>query len=331
MSSSTGYLLAAIAFDPTIRGVLVVMVSVGVLVGSVYLLNATNTGIRTGFLITVAGLAGWCFSLGIFWTIYGIGMVGLSPTWTAKEINFDRNAATVTENVDRLPNTDPSAGQVQSAQELLTTFELNNPEVRAQIESTEGEGFTPRSLTQVVTLVPELKTELDTQLGGWRILAESDSRRGEAIASSDAAVAAAQVFGTDTSASDYTVKDVFFYGGKNAAEPETVKGERSLIQQVVNRVETTLQIKNPTLYAAITIQKNGEVVVAPGEAPPPAEIDTTASTITVILERNLGNKRVIPALFALFSGILFFVFCWMLHTRDKKSAAMRAAWDGKAS
>jgi hypothetical protein len=279
----------------------------------------------------MAALTGWCFSLGIFWTIYGIGMVGLSPTWTAREINFDRNAATVTENVEKLPNTDPSAGEVKSAQELLANFEESNPEVREQIESTEGEGFTPRSLTQVVTLVPELKTELDTQLGCWRILAESDSRRGEAIASSDAAIAAAQVFGTDTTASDYTVKDVFFFGGKRAAEPETVKGERSLIQQVVHRVETTLQIKNPPLLAAITIQKNGEVVVAPGEAPPPAEIDTTATTITVILERNLGNKRVIPALFALFSGILFFVFCWMLHTRDKKAAEMRAAWDGKAS
>jgi len=331
MSSSTGYLLAAIAFDPTIRGVLVVMVAVGVLVGSVLLLNATNTGIRTGFLITMAALTGWCFSLGIFWTIYGIGMIGAAPSWTAKEINFDRSSATVTENVDRLPNTDALAGQVQSAQELLTTFELNNPEVRAQIESTEGEGFVPKSLTQVATLVPELKTELDTQLGGWRILAESDSRRGEAIASSDAAIAAAQVFGTDTTASNYTVKDVFFYGGKTAAEPETVKGERSIFQRVLHRIETTLQIKNPTLYAAITIQKNAEVVVAPGEAPPPAEIDTTASTITVILERNLGNKRVIPALFALFSGILFFVSCWMLHTRDKKAAAMRAAWDGKAS
>ncbi|KLR62277.1 hypothetical protein IMCC26207_104127 [Actinobacteria bacterium IMCC26207] len=331
MSSSTGYLLAAIAFDPTIRGVLVVMVAVGVLVGSVLLLNATNTGVRTGFLITVAALTGWCFSLGIFWTIYGIGMIGKAPSWTAKEINFDRSSDTITENVDKLPITDASAGQVKSAQELLTTFELNNPEVKAQIESTEGEGFVPKSLTQVATLVPELKTELDTQLGGWRILAESDSRRGEAIASSDAAIAAAQVFGTDTTASDYTVKDVFFYGGKNAAEPETVKGERSLFQRVRHRIETTLQIKNPTLYAAITIQKNAEVVVAPGEAPPPAEIDTTASTITVILERNLGNKRVIPALFALFSGILFFVFCWMLHTRDKKSAAMRAAWDGKAS
>ena len=331
MTSSAGYFIAAIAFDPAIRGVLVVMASIGALVGSVYLLNATNTGIRTGFLITMAALTGWCFSLGIFWTIYGIGMIGAAPSWTAREINFDRNSATVTEHVDKLPNTDPSAGQVKSAQELLTSFEADNPEVRAQIESTEGEGFVPKSLTQVATLVPELKTELDTQLGGWRILAESDSRRGEAIASSDAAIAAAQVFGTDTTASNYTVKDVFFYGGKTAAEPETIKGERSIFQRALHRIETTLQVKNPTLFAAITIQKNAEVVVAPGEAPPPAEIDTTASTITVILERNLGNKRVIPALFALFSGILFFVFCWMLHTRDKKSAAMRAAWDGKVS
>lgn len=331
MSSSTGYFLAAIAFDPAIRGVLVVMASVGALMGSVFLLNATNTGIRTGFLISMAALMGWCFSLGLFWTIYGIGMIGVAPSWTAKEVNFNRSSATVTEHVDKLPDTDPEAGQVVSAQELLASYEEKNPEVRKQIEASEGEGFVPKSLTQVTTLVPQLKTELDQQLGGWRILAESDSRRGEAIASSDASIAAAQVFGTDTSPSDYTVKDVFFFGGKTAAEPETVKGERSVIQGAIGRVETTLQVKNPPLYAAITIQKNAEVVVAPGEAPPPAEIDTTASTITIILERNLGNKRVIPALFALFSGILFFVFCWMLHTRDKKAAAMRAAWDGKAS
>ncbi len=26
-------------------------------------------------------------------------------------------------------------------------------------------------------------------------------------------------------------------------------------------------------------------------------------------------------------GVAFFLFCWMLHTRDRKAAAMRAAWD----
>ena len=323
--------LAAIAFDPAIRGVLVVMVAVFCLFGSVYLIVATNTGIRNGFLIAMAGLTGWCFSLGIFWTIYGIGMIGKTPTWTAKEINFDRDATPITEHVDKLPNTDPEAGKVRSAAEMLDSFEEQNPGVRDQIEATEGDGFVPKSLTQVITLVPELKTQLDEKLGGWRILPESDSRRGEAVAASDAALLASQVFGPNTTSANYTTKDVFFYGGKAAAEPETIKGERSLLQKAWHRIETTLQVKNPTTYAAITLQKNVSVVVPPGEAPPPAEVDTNASTITVILERNLGNKRVIPALFAAFCGVLFFVFCWMLHTRDKRGMAARAAWDPKAS
>ena len=84
--------LAAIQFDPHIRGVLVVLVGVVVLFGSVYLLVATNTGVRTGFLIAAAGLTGWCFSMGIFWWIYGIGMVGHMPSWMEREINFDRAA-----------------------------------------------------------------------------------------------------------------------------------------------------------------------------------------------------------------------------------------------
>ena len=53
--------------------------------------------------------------------------------------------------------------------------------------------------------------------------------------------------------------------------------------------------------------------------------------MTVVLQRNLGNKRVIPFLFALFSGILFAVFCSMLHTRDKRAMATRADWDPKAA
>lgn len=331
MSYSAGTFLAAISFDPTIRGILIVVIAVVALIGSVYLILATNTGIRNGFLIAMAGLFGWCFSMGLFWTIYGIGMVGQSPTWTAKEINFDRNASTITENVELLPDTNPAAGQVQSAQELLEQFEQENPEVREQIEATEGEGFVPESLTQVVTLVPEIKTQLDDELGGWRILSESDSRRGEASASADAAMVEAQVFGPETSAADYSIQDVFFFGGKSAAEPETIEGERGVLEQAWRRIETTLQVKNPTTYAAITLQKNVDVVVPPGEAPPPAEIDTSASTITVILERNLGNKRVIPALFTLFTGLLFGAFCWMLHTRDRRATEMRAAWDPKAT
>ncbi|HTO01879.1 MAG TPA: hypothetical protein VL068_14515 [Microthrixaceae bacterium] len=323
--------LAAIAFDPTIRGILVVMVAVGVLFGSLYLIVATNTGIRNGFLISMAALTGWCMSMGLFWTIYGIGMVGAAPTWTTTEINFDRGAPVVTEHLSALPNTSPDAGKIPTAEELLTRYEEENPKVRAQIEATEGEGFVPDSLTEVVTLVPTLKAQLDPKLGGWRILPESDSRRGEAVASVDGALAANQVFGSNTSSSNYTVFDVFFYGGKGAAEPETIPGERNIFEKAWHRIETTFEVKNPTLYAAVTLQRNIDQTAAPGEAPPPAQINEDASMVTVVLQRNLGNKRVIPFLFSLFTGILFAMFCWMLHTRDKRGMAARANWDPKAS
>ncbi len=63
-------------------------------------------------------------------------------------------------------------------------------------------------------------------------------------------------------------------------------------------------------------------------APSACAVSTSSSsTVTVIFERNLGNKRLVPFLFALFNGVLFFVFVWMLHTRDKKVWEMRENWD----
>lgn len=319
--------LAAIAFDPTIRGILVTMVGVAVLGGSLYLLLATNMGSRLGFLLTMASLTGWLFSMGIFWWIYGIGLIGRMPSWTPVEVNFDRSVATVTPNVDKLPDSDPQTGTLPTPQELLASYEERNPDVRAQIEATEGENFEPRSLTQVVTLVPELKVELQEQLNGWKILPESDSRRGEAVASAEAEMVAAGVFGSDTTPASYTVKDVFFYGGKAAAQPEDIPGERGPLEKAWLRIAQSFQVKNPTQYAAITVQKNIPQTVAPGEAPPPPRIDENATTVTAIFERNLGNRRLIPFLFAMFNGVLFFVFCWMLHTRDKRATEMRANWD----
>lgn len=313
-------LLAAIAFDPAIRGILVVLVGIGVLGGSAYALVATNTGIRTGFMITMAALLGWCFSMGVIWWIYGLGLVGVAPTWQVTEVNFDPTAREQ-EVLHSLP--DPDTG-LPAPEEFFGTFEAANPEIRAEIEATEGEGFVPRSLTQVVTLVPELRDELNEELGGWRILDEADSRRGEAIATVDAGLAANGVFGQNTSAGDYTTKDVFFFGGKSSNEP---RDGMPTIERAWERVSSIFQVKNPELYAAVTLQKNLPVVVAPGEAPPPAEVNPEASTVTVLMVRNLGNVRLIPALFTIFTGLGFAVFCWMLHTRDKRAMAARESWD----
>lgn len=315
-------ILAAIAFDPTIRGVFVVLTGVVVLCGSVYMLLATNTGLRTGFLIALTCLFGWMFAMGAIWWMYGIGLKGKDPSWIEREVNFTRDDPVAVEQLNKLPRTEDLPDPVK----LLRAYEAKNPAVAQKILETEGEGFKPSTLTKAVTVVPSLKVQLDDQLNGWRILPESDSRRGDAVAAADATMVNTKVFGETTSSSDYIVKDVFFYGGKKAAEPETIKGERNLFQKAWNRIATTFQVKNPPLYAAITLQKTADVVVAPGEAPPPPVADEDAQIITVVLERNLGNKRFIPALFTIFSGIIFAVCAWMLHDRDKRAMAARAEW-----
>ena len=50
-----------------------------ILCGSVFLLLATNTGVRLGFLLALTGLFGWMTIMGITWSMYGIGVQGAGP------------------------------------------------------------------------------------------------------------------------------------------------------------------------------------------------------------------------------------------------------------
>ncbi|MEE9413646.1 MAG: hypothetical protein V3V01_00075, partial [Acidimicrobiales bacterium] len=80
-------LLAAIEFRPQIAGVLVVLVGIIVLMGSIWLLLTTNTGIRLGSLIALASIFGWMFIMSAVWWVYGIGYAGSSPVWVTNDIN----------------------------------------------------------------------------------------------------------------------------------------------------------------------------------------------------------------------------------------------------
>ena len=81
-----GQVVAALSWDPQVRGFLIVLTGFTILVGSVYLLLATNTGARLGFLLAMAGFAGWCALMGWIWVIYGIGIKGDEPHWQVKEV-----------------------------------------------------------------------------------------------------------------------------------------------------------------------------------------------------------------------------------------------------
>jgi hypothetical protein len=86
-------LIGAIAFDPTIRGVLVVVVSTTVLLGSIFMILATNSGVRVGFLVAASGFFAWMFLMGSIWVIYGIGLKGRDPAWMPTDINYSRTTA----------------------------------------------------------------------------------------------------------------------------------------------------------------------------------------------------------------------------------------------
>jgi hypothetical protein len=116
--------LAAISWEPHIRGMLAVLIGFVVLCGSVYLLLATNSGARTGLLIAIAGLFGWMSIMGVVWWVYGIGWAGDAPSWRAVEINWDGGETAVTEIVsedpsleswDAIPSDNPSFGELSAA------------------------------------------------------------------------------------------------------------------------------------------------------------------------------------------------------------------------
>lgn len=73
----------AIGWEPELRGLLTVIIAVVALNGTVYLVLSTNLGARLGFLVALAGLAGWMALMGLIWMIYGIGLQGPLPSWAA--------------------------------------------------------------------------------------------------------------------------------------------------------------------------------------------------------------------------------------------------------
>ena len=108
-------LVAALTWDPQVKGGLYVLLSVLILCGSAYLLLSTNVGARLGFLLSAAGLFGFLAVLGIIWWVYGIGPIGPDPAWHSEgivtgDLARSRNPALedFPEDWKRLEVTDPA-------------------------------------------------------------------------------------------------------------------------------------------------------------------------------------------------------------------------------
>lgn len=70
-------------------------------------------------------------------------------------------------------------------------------------------------------------------------------------------------------------------------------------------------------YLVVQVQKT--LPPAAGQRPAP---DPAARPAAVVMLRDLGAKRLNPAVFALSSTALFLLICYKLHVRDKEAAAL---------
>ena len=296
---TTLHLLAGIAFDPTIRGLLVVGVGVVVLMGSIYLILGTNVGTRLGFMLSAAGLFGWLFLLGLIWWMYGIGMKGQDPHWKVVEVNVGHLDQAALEDARALN---------------LETLETVTPDT---LNDAEGDEYA------------KLRDRIDPTLGhGWKLLPASDPARGEAQATVDEFLKEAELPGVQLPDTDDNGKPIThpiedssdylpLYGFEKGGKPQNKEGA-DMLSRIQNKIGNTVRILNPPRYAIIQVQPVIQAKEVPGEAPPPPTVDEDQPVISVIMERNLGDRRFPAAMITIGSGSIFALLCYLLHLRDKR-------------
>lgn len=308
--------LAAIAWDPQIRGALSVVVMVALLMGSVYVVLATNLAKRLGFLVALTGFFGWMTLLGINWWVYGQGWIGDEPTWEVEEINTGDLAAA---NLEEARSLSPEL--IEEALEVDPVFQEAQDEAVA--EAAENGDPEPLPFEVINSLTPdqfeELSEEVKDDLGGWRLLDEANPVRGDAQSVVDEALQGADYPGLDTP-NEYVVQYGMDIGGKPPADDD------DLWDVISNRVTNTLKFKHPPKYAIVMVQPGSfETPPVPGEPPPTVVPNDDSEVVSVVMVRNLGDLRLPAAMTTIVSGMLFGLGCYMLHVRDKTIEANRAA------
>lgn len=280
--------LAGIAWDPEIRGILSVLVGVVVLGGSVYLLLGTNVGNRLGILLSLAAIFGWMTIHGLVWLIYPpiMGPAGRGPSWEIQEVVYGDLTASM---LDKAHGVDTSA--------LPPSEEIDD--------------LTPEDVAAV-------SEEHAEDLDGWELLAASDASRGEAQTAVDAVLAEGIVPGLEESTSR-----VFTYTFETGGKPQ--RESDSVIDRVSNRIGNTLRLTHPPHYAVVQMQPATVEEAPPGEPPNQPEIVEGSQTVSVVLIRDIGERRLPATLIFLGSGLIFGLLCVMLHQRDRRVAEHRSA------
>ena len=284
--------IAGIGWEPEIRGALTVVLASTVLMGSVWLLLASNTGVRLGSLLTLAGFFGWMFLMGIVWWIYGIGYAGSTPTWVYEELAFESEGAAeiATDEVE----------QIASNEDLPLAIDLvriyGDDDLKATLDSVDEDEITTRlteanealpdgdprklsddqlavaidtaiaeaerrneqlTLTQLAAIAPEVVAEAEADglldFGDWRLVDAAEA--GEA---QTAAIAALQEEGVILEPGEIVFVNAYQQGGKPSRD------DNSIWNRFSNRIERLVMTRTDQSPPAVDdlYQNRRRVLVA---------------------------------------------------------------------
>lgn len=146
--------------------------------------------------------------------------------------------------------------------------------------------------------------------GGWDLLSSAEA--GEANAAAEIVIMESGVFPADPDAATpaYAIVDTYQRGGKPKPQSD------SIWDRAINKITNSALLGHPTNYVVVQARP---IVARPqiaGEPPPLAEIDRNGQTLSIVLERNLGDRRLVPGLVTIGSGLLFVALCINLHVRE---------------
>lgn len=324
-------LIAGLAWDPEIRGFMAVFAGVFVLMGSVWLLLASNTGTRLGTLIAVAGFFGWMVIMASVWWLYGIGWAGDAPTWQLQEINVGQLDAAALGEATTLPDQDelPSAFELVVNSDDPVAHAEFGVVTRETLAADETEGLTAAEIDELVAdelarnqattlselaavspnVIEEAAEAGRLDFGGWKLLSTAEA--GEAQASAVAMLTESPDLPFSSQA-DFKLLDAYTIGGKRG-----LPDDPNRLDRVWTQIRTALTITHPTRYGVVQVQEVIDQPLVPGLPPLRPVIDADKPVISVIMIRDLGNLRLKPALVTIGSMCIFIALCLFLHERDK--------------
>ncbi|MEO0494256.1 MAG: hypothetical protein AAF081_12670 [Actinomycetota bacterium] len=362
-------------WDPHVRGFLAVLAGFCVWMGSIWIIVSSNSGVRLGTLLSLAGLFAWMTIMASVWWIYGFGWVGDGPAWEEVEIveGTDEEGHltfAALDEANRLQSESlPSAHEkvvdaAESAEaefgadwRTLGTSGLSNDEAdrlveiqvadaefgvvvaeRLTADQTEGLSLIEidelvaseqakneaTSWSELAAVAPGLIDQDNVNLGGWTLLSTAEA--GEAQASAIAMLLESDDFDFASQA-EFKVLDAYTIGGK-----EGLPDDPSVFDRIWTKIRSTAQITHPTRYGVIQVQQVTEESLTnlPGTAPQAPVVDTDEPIVSVVMIRNLGNLRQVPAFVTIGSLLIFLALCYMLHERDKLLMARRAEFEKAA-